>query len=391
MTSTRTRPFFWEEAAEDWEAKRRAGQPPEFSEYVVRKLRAVREGVGREPGSVASMRSVHRVFLRDEELDSLPRSYVAEHYALTLFGLHQHALSEPVHQPGNGLGTAFLRLWRREPHARPARERRLLAAASAQDVHELAQHLQRLVPLLRQAGIGLDYRRLFFELQQWDGPERDRTLRAWGLQCTDPGTPAPPGDEGAQRSDADSTSAPYWVTYDPRSRDAAADLAALRSGIGREAGTVPAMWAFHRTRMTSKRRDAGHLTPDLKAEHAALTLFARHQQAQEHRMHVKGHSPGTAVGFLAKKTAEGMGTGATTALERRFGVLLTSDDFDELVMHLRSLVPLLNQAGIGLDYDLLRKALRFWDDPRRPDAAACRRRWERDFHTAKTANTAKKS
>ncbi|PZT77283.1 MULTISPECIES: type I-E CRISPR-associated protein Cse2/CasB [unclassified Streptomyces] len=383
MTSTRTRPYFWEEAAEEWDAKQRAGQPSEFSEYVVRKLRAVREGVGREAGSVASMRSVHRVFLRDEDLDSLPHAYVAEHYALTLFGLHQHASSEPVHRPGIGLGTAFLRLWRTEPQARPARERRLLAAATAQDVHELAQHLQRLVPLLRQAGIGLDYTRLFFELQQWDGPKRDRTLRAWGLQCTDPGTSAPPGDEGGQRSDADSASAPYWVTYDPKSRDAAADLAALRSGIGREAGTVPAMWTFHRIDMEPEWRDRGALTRDLKAEHAALTLFARHQQAQEHRMHIKGHSPGTAVGSLAKKTAEGKGTGATTALERRFGVLLTSNDFDELVMHLRSLVPLLNQAGIGLDYDLIRKALRAWDDPRRPDAAASyRQRWERDFHTA---------
>ncbi|MER5995512.1 type I-E CRISPR-associated protein Cse2/CasB [Streptomyces viridosporus] len=383
----RARQFFWEEAARDWQSKRAEGRRPEFSEYVVRSLRAVREGVGREAGTVASMRTVHRVFLPDDGLDRLPDAYVAEHYALTLFGLHQRAASEPVHQPGIGLGTACLRLRRSEALTQAALERRLIAAATAQDLHELAQHLQRLVPLLLQAGIGLDYTRLFRELARWDGPDRNRTLRAWGLQYTDPGTPVPRNDEDEQGAGASREPTPYWATFEPDSRDAGAELAALRSGTGREAGTVAAMWAFHRTRMEFAWRDKGALTRDLAAEHAALTLFARHQQTHDRRMHIAGNSPGTAVGLLAKKAvAGGEGKSATAALERRFGVLLTSADFDELVMHLRSLVPLLNQAGIGLDYDLLRDALRAWDDPRRPDAAASfRQNWDRDFHTAATS------
>ncbi|MEU3073550.1 type I-E CRISPR-associated protein Cse2/CasB [Streptomyces laurentii] len=384
----RTRQLFWEEAVQDWQSARNEGRRPEFSEYVTRNLRALREGVGREAGTVASMRTVHRIHLPDGlpdgDPDRLPRSYIAEHYTLTLFGLHQHTGAEPVHQEGIGLGTACLSLPRNEALTQDASTRRLIAAANAQDMHELAHHLQRLVPLLRKAGISLDYTRLFRDLNRWDGPERTRVLRAWGLQYTDPGLPTPSGDD---EKSADRERAPYWTTFEPGSPDNGAELAALRSGTGREAGTVAAMWPFHRTSMASEWRDKGSLTRDLTAEHVALTLFARHQQTHDHRMHVPGHSPGTAAGLLARKAAtDSDGKGETAALERRFGVLLTSADADELAMHLRYLVPRLNKARIGLDYDLIRSALRTWDDPRWTDAVSgYRHKWDRDFHRAATS------
>ncbi|MFD4347427.1 type I-E CRISPR-associated protein Cse2/CasB [Streptomyces coelicoflavus] len=381
-TANRNRLFFWEEAVEGWQSARKAGQRPEFSEYTTRSLRALREGVGREAGTVPSMRSLHRVPLQGDGSDRLPERYVAEHHTLALFGLHQHTASEPVHQPDIGLGTACLMLRRGEALTESAVERRLIAAATAQDLHELVQHLRRIVPLLRQAGVGLDYTRLFHELTRWDGAGRDRVLRSWGLQYTDPGAPS--------QADARSTGqahAPYWVTFDSGSPNAAAELAALRSGTGREPGTVAAMWPFHRTYMASEWRNKGALTRDLVAEHTALTLFARHQQTHGAPMHVAGNSPGTAAGQLARKeTVSNESKASTAALERRFGVLLTSADADELAMHLRSFVSLLNRAGIGLDYNLLRTALRTWDDPRCPDTATdFRQRWDRDFHFAASA------
>ncbi|MFJ6668981.1 type I-E CRISPR-associated protein Cse2/CasB [Streptomyces sp. NPDC091383] len=378
----RTRLFFWEETVQDWRTGRENGRRAGFSEYVVRNLRALREGVDQEAGTVPSMRSIHRVPLRGDDFERLPDRYIAEHHTLTLFGLHQHAASEPVHRPGAGLGTACLLLRRSGAMTESAVERRLIAAATAQDLHELVQHLQRLVPLLRQAGIGLDYTRLFRELARWDEPDRNRVLRSWGLQYTDPGTPAESDEEHAARERA-----PYWVTFDPGGPDTGAELAALRAGTGREPGTVAAMWAFHRTRMASEWRNKGSLTRDLSAEHNVLTLFARHQQTHSRPMHIAGNSPGTAAGLLARKAAmESEGRAGTAALERRFGALLTSADADELAMHLRSFIPLLSQAGVGLDYDLLRTALRTWDDPRRPDAATgWRQRWDRDFHVAATS------
>ncbi|MEU3855058.1 type I-E CRISPR-associated protein Cse2/CasB [Streptomyces sp. NPDC029554] len=375
----RTRLFFWEETARDWQSAREDGRRPAFSEYVTRSLRALRGGVDREAGTDPSLRSVHRIPLPDDGCDRLPDRYVAEHHTLSLFGLHQHAASEPVHRPDVGLGTACLLLRRSQALTQAAVERRLTAAATAQDLNELVQHLQRLVPLLRQAGIGLDYTRLFRELAAWDGPGRNRVLRSWGLQYTDPGTPAP--EDGAS---AGQERAPYWVTFDPENPGAGAELAALRSGTGREPGTVAAMWPFHRIHMASSWRNKGSLTRDLAAEHTALTLFARHQQTHDRRMHAPGDSPGTAVGLLARKAAgDSDGKAATAALQRRFGILLTSADADELAMHLRYFIPLLHQAGIGLDYDMLRTALRTWDDPRHPDAATgLRHRWDRDFHIA---------
>ncbi|MFE7961201.1 type I-E CRISPR-associated protein Cse2/CasB [Streptomyces sp. NPDC057413] len=374
----RTRMFFWEETVQDWQS-RTQGRHPHFSEYVTRSLRALRESVNREAGTDPALRALHRVPLPDDGRDHLPARYIAEHHTLTLFGLHQHAATEPVHQPDVGLGTACLRLRRSEALTQAAVERRLIAAATAQDLNELVQHLQRLVPLMRHAGIGLDYTRLLRELTAWDGPDRNRVLRSWGLQYTDPSTPGRQDEEtdGQER-------APYWVTFVPGSPQAGAELAALRSGTGREPGTVAAMWPFHRTRMASQWRNKGSLTRDLAAEHTALTLFARHQQTHDRRMHIAGTSPGTAAGMLVRKAAvDSEGKAATAALERRFGTLLTSADTDELAMHLRSLVPLLNQAQVGLDYDLLRTALRTWDDPRRPDAATTfRQRWDRDFHGA---------
>ncbi|GGQ34018.1 type I-E CRISPR-associated protein Cse2/CasB [Streptomyces roseolilacinus] len=359
------RAYFWEEAATDWHARVREGRPG-FSEHTTRKLRGLRDGISGEPGTVPAMRDAHRVRLTDAALESdhLPDSYIAEHAVLTLFGRHQQAAAEPAHRPGTGLGRACRELRLADTFSDSAVERRLMAAAGAQDLHELVQHLYRLVPLLRQAGIGLDYTRLLHDLTRWEGPGRGRVLRAWGLQYTEPAA-ARTGSEAA----------PYWARFTPDQADNGAQLAALRSGTGREAGTVPAMWPYYRTRMPANFRDTGALTRDLTAEHVALTLFGRHQQGHRRPMHAPGTSPGTAARLLLAKNGSG-----AEALERRFGALLTSIDTGELAMHLRGFVTLLARAGIGLDYDLVRTALRTWDDPKQPDVQSrLRNGWDRDF------------
>ncbi|MYT32197.1 MULTISPECIES: type I-E CRISPR-associated protein Cse2/CasB [unclassified Streptomyces] len=362
--------YFWDEVAADWHARMTEGRPG-FSEHVTRKLRGLRDGIIGEPGTVPAMRDTHRVRLTDAARDSdrLPDLYVAEHAALTLFGRHQQAAVEPAHCPRAGLGTACRKLCSAEAFSASAVEQRLIAAATAQDLGELVQHLHRLVPLLGQEGIGLDYTRLMYDLAAWESPGRDRVLRSWGLQYI-----APPA------TDDDAHAAPYWTCFAPDEMDNGAQLAALRSGTGREAGTVPAMWPYYRTRMSCDLREQGALTRDLIAEHAALTLFGRHQQGRRRTMHVPGNTPGTAARLLLAKTVNG-----EAALERRFGALLTSIDSGELAMHLRGLVTLLSRAEIGLDYSILRTALRTWDDPKRPNAQGrFRDRWDYDFRVAPT-------
>ena len=82
----------------------------------------------------------------------------------------------------------------------------------------------------------------------------------------------------------------YWETFSAENRYAHADLAALRKGLGRRAGSVPQMWRFYRS-VTSD----GVTSSRLSAEHAALTLFATHQQSQHERMHQQRIGLGRAV------------------------------------------------------------------------------------------------
>ncbi|MGP4050080.1 type I-E CRISPR-associated protein Cse2/CasB [Streptomyces sp. 2A115] len=373
VAGRRHRPFFWEEFAQQAYARR--------STWAERGLRALRDGLGSEPGAAPAMRHLHRVELTDSQRDGdrLPDSYRAEHAALTLYGLHQAAGADPVHYPSVGLGTAVRSLREGVFSSRAgAAERRLLAAASAQDLEELVQHLRGLVPLLRHAAIGLDYTRLYRDLVAWQTPDNGRVLRAWGLQYTAPAPAAVP--EAAPRDEDGGRR--YWSAFVPGHPRAGADLAALRSGGGRAAGTVPAMWPFYRTRISKPLRDKGALTRDLVAEHSALTVFGLHQQGRTTTLHVPGTTPGDACRALL---ARGSGTDHT-AIERRLGALLTSLDAGELAHHLRGLVPLLRRAGIGLDYDDLCRALRYWDEPQRPqEQPRIRNRWDRDFHTDPTA------
>jgi len=390
------RPFFWEEFTQAQLTEAGSGAVPAWAE---RGLRALRDGLGREPGEVPAMRRLHRVELTDAQRSSwqLTGSYKAEHVALTLFGLHQTADGRSAHRPGTGLGTAVRALTERTL-SRKAAERRLQAAASAQDVEELAQHLRGLVPLLRHADIGLDYTLLYRNLTAWQTPDNGKVLRAWGLQYTDPAAdPKYQAPVDGEFMDGP----PYWSTVDLDDRDTPAQLAALRSGAGREAGTVPAMWALwtpspgtrssmrtvpevwslYRTRISTPARTRGTPNRRLTAEHTALTLYGVHQQGRETSVHAPGITPGDACRLLLARDA-----GADrTAIERRFGALLTSLDAGELAQHLRGLVPLLRRVHIGLDYDAVHQALLAWDDPRTPDAQSrIRNAWDRDFRTDAT-------
>ena len=93
-------------------------------------------------------------------------------------------------------------------------------------------------------------------------------------------------------------------------------------------------------------------------------------------MHVKGRSPGSACRLLLARDPKA----DRIAVERFFGVLVTSVDAGELAHHLGALVRRLRQPGIGLDYTGLAQALVDWDHPWRPDEQSrIRARWDHDF------------
>jgi CRISPR system Cascade subunit CasB len=147
------------------------------------------------------------------------------------------------------------------------------------------------------------------------------------------------------------------------------ELAALRRGVGREAGDVPAMWRFY-TELTQD----GRKTMRLRAEHVALTLFAVHQQSKSRPMHRAGVGVGTAIVALRRdpRTSE-------EAVDRRFAAAATATSFTEVSAHLRGLITQIRRLDQGLDYTRLVKNLIAWQDPVRvPDI---RRRWGAQYFT----------
>ncbi len=166
----------------------------------------------------------------------------------------------------------------------------------------------------------------------------------------------------------------YWerhVDDDGKPTEApGSDLAALRRGAGRDAGDVPEMWRYY----TTLRQD-GRPTPKLAAEHAALTLYAIHQQSKVRPMHVTGIGLGTAMRTLRLSDKF-----SQDAVDRRFAAAATATSFREVCLHLRGLVTQLRTIDQPLDYTRLYRDLIRWQNPEQ--VASVRRVWGGQYFAA---------
>lgn len=166
----------------------------------------------------------------------------------------------------------------------------------------------------------------------------------------------------------------FWAAFDPKDQSAGADTATLRKGLGREAGSVPELWRFHKVLVPDQVAAVGRITSDLTAEHAALTLFALHQQSQSTSMHKDGEHIGAA---LLKLRSSDQFKGNPDALDRRVGAAATATSVQELVFHLRGLVTLLRGQQLPLDYSQLAQDIADWGTPF--GQARARRRWGANY------------
>lgn len=158
-------------------------------------------------------------------------------------------------------------------------------------------------------------------------------------------------------------------------------LAVLRRAVGREPWSDPAAWGQVFERVPDELLGRGDaVSPHEKAAHAALTIFAVHQQGRREPMHRAGHVLGTAVRALASRP------GADEApVRRRFEALGTASTEGETLHHLRGLVTQLRGAGIALDYGRLAVDLRRLRDPRTADRI--RLAWGREYHRYRRTGT----
>ncbi|MER6010192.1 type I-E CRISPR-associated protein Cse2/CasB [Streptomyces bluensis] len=167
----------------------------------------------------------------------------------------------------------------------------------------------------------------------------------------------------------------WWESFSPDAARAGAELAVLRRGIGKEAGSVPEMWRFHRASLDSYEADTGLPSARLRAEHTALTLFAVHQQSQRKSMHQEKTGLGQALRRLRQSDKY---KSNPETLDTRVNVLATSFDVAELAHHLRGLTTLLRGIQQPLDYTRLYYDVLGWHSPEGQDRA--RRRWGAQYY-----------
>lgn len=165
---------------------------------------------------------------------------------------------------------------------------------------------------------------------------------------------------------------------------AVAALAQLRRGIGRQPGFDYGL-DNHLGLSDEQLATIGDRVPDSgaadaeHAKHAAVTLYALHQQSQREHMHVDGTGLGRAVRELAKVSSGPEG------VRRRFAALGTAISFDETLYHLRSLVVMLREHRIPLDYGLLADDLRLLRKPHGRESIQAI--WGREFYRSKPEST----
>ncbi|WP_243859237.1 type I-E CRISPR-associated protein Cse2/CasB [Amycolatopsis arida] len=173
--------------------------------------------------------------------------------------------------------------------------------------------------------------------------------------------------------------------------DSVAALARLRRAVGKPTGSDPDVLQY-----TLHPDLAGPNPPDgptqaETATHLALTLYAVHQQALREPMHREGREFG--LGRSARRLVGGDEIPERHPVLRRFHMLGTSADLDELAHHLRGLVQQLRTARIPLGYATLAEQLLWWQraagGPERVRLA-----WGRDFYFSqfkKNGNTTSES
>ena len=157
-----------------------------------------------------------------------------------------------------------------------------------------------------------------------------------------------------------------------------AALARLRRGVGRKPGDVPGIWAVLLEDLPRDMMGTGelhHPSCEEWAIYTAMTLYALHQRGsgEQGSMHCEGVSLGQAACALAKAQGD-----KKDNIIRRFNLVATAADMEEMNVYLRSFVQLLRGAGIGLDYAMLAKDLfRYQFQELAPDV---RLKWGQDFY-----------
>lgn len=122
------------------------------------------------------------------------------------------------------------------------------------------------------------------------------------------------------------------------------------------------------------------------AVHAALTLYALHQQGQSRPMHIRGvgHGFGNAIRQLVVQEKDHYSNLEVGEMPRRFRAFITAESMDETLHYARQMVQQLRGAGIAVDYANLAAQLYGLQSPYKADQV--RLAWGREYAFAGKAN-----
>ena len=196
-----------------------------------------------------------------------------------------------------------------------------------------------------------------------DRPLRQRRLRSLGLSV----------DRRLER---------LQNAYLGGSPGARADLARLRRAVGKEVPDIPEVWELVLTTVpASLRWDHDEPSRAEKAAHAALTLYAAHQQSLTVPAHRPGISFGQAAGQLAQLARAD--ERKVQAVTRRFTTVTAAGSMRGIITHMQGLIVQMRAESIGFDYARLADDLLDLLDPVRKQRV--RLAWGRDFYRITTA------
>ncbi|MDT0614651.1 type I-E CRISPR-associated protein Cse2/CasB [Streptomyces lancefieldiae] len=162
------------------------------------------------------------------------------------------------------------------------------------------------------------------------------------------------------------------------------DLAVLRRGLGRPAGTVLEMFPFYTCPVDDFAARRGEVSAEQEAEHIALALYGLHQQSRETPMHRDGVSLGRAMLVLRRHDRT-----SDEAVDSRFQQTFSATSTAALQLRLRGLVTQLKDIKQPLDYDRLTADLHDWNRPE--SRSRVRRRWGLDYYGWTQQATASRS
>lgn len=151
-------------------------------------------------------------------------------------------------------------------------------------------------------------------------------------------------------------------------------LAVLRRSVYSSPGVIPELWELDSVTDDLQPSFVGDApTTAEESVHAALCLYARHEQGKSECMHKEG----VPFAQAAYKLAHAIGGDETAGVRSRLNAAATAVSFQEFVRHIASLISMLRGANIAFDYAELTWDLYQFHTPTGQDAV--RRRWARAY------------